>query len=474
MPEAQVQEDKPTGTTREVSKDELNRYIDEAIQNRIGGSVETAMRGLQEDVLGKDRAEEITTTREKARSDFAALSATEQNRAIKRAKSSLFDGRARAFHVENRELPEDLQRMGWGTGSLFQRGMLLYFRAQRENRNWEWCVDTARANGNDDLAHLIEQRVLQAGDLAGAGALVPEVFSTDFISALYARSIVRLAGARVLDISERGNLSIGRQNATATGYWIGENESTTASEGTYGQLKLDAKKLGVFVPVSNDAIRYAVGDYNALVADDMVTVAALKEDLAFLRGDGANGQPKGLRNWANSNNVIDMNTTGADDFEKQSADLLKLQFRVENSDVSRNTPAWLMSVREKYGLMLTKTSGGEGFAFRDEMVMNGTLMAEPFYATSQLPTNLDNSGDGNNDESEFFYAEMSQVVIGDAVNTEIEANPYGSYTDSGSNRRDAFQRDEMVLRLIHQVDLAVRHDEAVAYVQDASYGSSFG
>jgi HK97 family phage major capsid protein len=464
----------------EMNKSDLDRLVEDTVQKYAKKSKEefdASIDALRAEVLGPERSEEIAATRDKARSDFNQMPARQQVAMVDQAKAALFDGTARqlgetrAYRGANSPLPDGLQKSGWGRGRLFVRAMMLFTRSQNHINGtvasrWEWCAKEARANNNHDLADIIEQRVLTAGDAGKAGALVPEIFSTDFIAALYATTIMRRAGAVVVDISESGSLTIGRQNNTATANWIGEVTSQTESEGTYGQLKLDARKLGVFVPISNDAIRFARGQFDSLVASDMLNVAALAEDIAFIRGSGNEYVPKGLKNWVKSDNAFAANTAGADAFEKQSTDLIKLQFKVENSKVPIVNPAFLMSTREKSGLMLTKTSNGDAFAFRDEMVMNGTLMGAPFYSSQQIPTNL------NSTESELYYAEMSQCVIGEAVTTELEWNPYGSFTDSNSVVQNSFQQDEMVGRLIHMVDFVLRHDGAAAYVNNAEYGTA--
>ena len=52
-------------------------------------------------------------------------------------------------------------------------------------------------------------------------------------------------------------------------------------------MNLVARKLTAMVPVSNDLIRRSPIGVEEIVRDDLVQTIARREDLAFLRGDGA-------------------------------------------------------------------------------------------------------------------------------------------------------------------------------------------
>src|SRR5437762_10902708 len=58
-----------------------------------------------------------------------------------------------------------------------------------------------------------------------------------------------------------------------------------------------AKKLGVFVKINNELLRFASPSAEGLVRLDMARVAALKADLAMLEGTGGT-QIKGLTTYS--------------------------------------------------------------------------------------------------------------------------------------------------------------------------------
>lgn len=452
----------------EITRSDLDKHIEETVAKSVGKSLSQFnenIDALRKELSGPERAEQVAAARDKSAKDFAALNPEQRTTRVRQARSALFNRSLIAS-----EVPDDLREIGWGKGDLFTRFMLLKIRAEKHvgkgQRATEYMVELATEAGHMDLVNIIENRTLLAGDAGGAGALIPDAFSTDFIAALYAAAVVRRAGAVVLDISERGNMSIGRQNTSATAAWVGEGAPIGASQGTYGNLKLDAKKLGVFVPVSNDAIRYASGQFNALVAQDMIQVAALKEDIAFIRGDGTAGAPKGIRNWLAAGQGF-AQTTGGTAFANTTTDLIKLQYKVEGADIPLVSPAFLMSTRDKFGLMQVATGDGSQLAFMAELVMNDSVMGVPAFATTAIPKTL-----GGGTESELYYSEMSQCIIGDAVNVEVSESESAGYLDSNSVQQNTFQNDERVIKLIHEVDFVLRHDKAAAYINNSTIGAA--
>lgn len=457
----------------EMTVQDLNAHIDNYIGKAVSGLEDRTKKhfddivdGLRKDLLPAESAERGIEARKRAETDFAALSGSEQRQKIADFKKGLFDARHRGTVVKGSDnLPwvkggDDLEI---GSGKLFTRLAPLLIRAKGD---WNRVVDYANESGNKDLADLV-QKTLAAGDFDAGGAFVPEAFAADYIGFLYATSVVRQAGARTIDLSERGNLTLGRINSTAVAYWVGENDEITKSELGTGQLKLELKKLGVFVPVSDDLIKYAVGAFEEIIRDDMTTVAALKEDLAFLRGDGTSNQPKGILNWAASGNKF---ATAGNTQANKVQDLVKAQYKVEGSNVAPQNPAWFMHARERAGLMLTLTTDG-AYAFMPELVMNSSILGVPAYVSNQIPKNLDTSGGGDNDETDVYYVEMSQAVIGEGMQVEVEESNSATYND-GSAQRNAFQRFERVIRLGHEVDFVMRHEEAAAVIRQVTWGAA--
>lgn len=101
------------------------------------------------------------------------------------------------------------------------------------------------------------------------------------------------AGAREITLPPNGRIQFPKLTGGATAYWVGEATAITESTPTTGNLDLQAKKLGLFVKLNNELLRFASPSADALVRMDMARVGAIKADLAMLEGTGGL-QIKGL------------------------------------------------------------------------------------------------------------------------------------------------------------------------------------
>lgn len=418
-------------TEKGLTKDALIQLIKEI-------SAET-----NQEAMGQQISEEITKRHKEWTEKTEKQRAEEQKKAF---KSALFGNAVDRKSAITGDAP-----IG------YKLAQLMPFIAQGKGHQAE-SIAYAKAKGFDSVA-----KALEASSFSGGGALIPEEYSSDFIEFLYNSTAVRQLGATVLDMPE-GNLNIGRQNATATANWIGESVAIAPSQGSYGQLRLSAKKLGVFVPVSNDIIRRLPSGFESLVMSDMQNVAVIAEDAKFIRGDGTSDTPKGIYNWVAASQRFDRDSTNS--LATITSDLLRAMYKVEGSNINPVRPGWMFNPRIKFFLMSLRTDDGYP-VFLDEM-RNGTLYGAPFVATNSIPKNL--GGDG--DESEVYYGAFEHAVIGQTLNVMIDMSDAASYL-SGSTTVHGFQADVSVLRLLHEVDFVLRHDSAFAVIEKVDWGNAF-
>lgn len=113
------------------------------------------------------------------------------------------------------------------------------------------------------------------------------------------------AGATTVPLPPNGRITYPRQTGATTAYWVGENTSITASNPTFGQVALQAKKLGDFVVLSNELLKYAGVAVDTIIRQDMAKTLALALDYACFYGSGSAAQPKGLTLYTGTNEVLD-------------------------------------------------------------------------------------------------------------------------------------------------------------------------
>src|SRR5262249_42025358 len=124
----------------------------------------------------------------------------------------------------------------------------------------------------------------------------------------------------------------------STAYWVGEGSPITESQPTTGNLDLQAKKLGVFVKLNNELLRFASPSAEGLVRFDMARAAALKADLAMLEGTGGT-QIKGLITYSGITPHVG-STVGADGNTFTPADVALMEGKLP--DAVDAPSAWVM------------------------------------------------------------------------------------------------------------------------------------
>lgn len=147
-----------------------------------------------------------------------------------------------------------------------------------------------------------EQRDLTVATASAGGYLV-ETANMGFVDLLRNRSVAMNMGVTRLS-GMSGNVSIPRQTAAGTAYWLA-NEATaiTESQLTLGQIALTPKTVGAYTEVSRLLMLQSSPDAEGLVLSDLAQVVGLAADLAILQGSGASGQPTGLSNTSGVGSV---------------------------------------------------------------------------------------------------------------------------------------------------------------------------
>ena len=328
------------------------------------------------------------------------------------------------------------------------------------------AIEVLKQWGSHDLAEKwaeARQKAMAAGDATAGGFLVPVQFSQEVIEFLRARAVVRRMGTPTIPVTT-GTLKVPKLSGGATSYYVGENTAVTKSEPTTGQITLSFKKLMTLVPMSNDLMRYSSPGADTIVRNDVVNSMRVTEDQAMIRGTGADNGPKGLRYWAHADNIISANGTVS--VANVFSDLGKLIQQLLNANIPMINPGWVMAPRvEVFLRTLINTNGFQ--VFGPEM-RAGTLLGYPFASTTSIPINLDTSGAGSNDESEIYFTDFAQAIIGESLNLIVDASQEAAYTE-GSSVVSAYDRDQTVVRAISEHDFALRYDKAIAVLTQVDW-----
>lgn len=310
----------------------------------------------------------------------------------------------------------------------------------------------------------------------GGGVLVPTVLAQHVIGYLFPSSVVQNTNGGPLPIDmPRGNLDIGRISGAPVASYTGRNAAVAVTSVGTDKISLKAKKLTGLIPIAKDLLRMAgiQPGVDQVVTTVMGRAMSTAQDIAMIRGDGTDNNIKGLRYWAPSQNIINATPLGAtyktSDGTLQQAvkqDLGRAKLALRRANVPMTRCAWLMHPDTAQYLEDLQTATGQR-VFPE--LADGMLGKIPVGITTQIPTNL-TSGGATGNGSEIYLVDWDNWIIGQALPLEVAISYEASYTDPATgNPVNAFERDETLVRMIVENDLAPMHTVAVAALDGVTW-----
>jgi HK97 family phage major capsid protein len=331
-------------------------------------------------------------------------------------------------------------------------------------------------------AHPVTRALITSAGASG-GFIVPPDYMNEIIELLRPMAVVRGSGPRVIPMP-RGTMTLPGQASAASANYGSETKAIASSQQTLNQIVASYKKLTALVPVSNDMMRYADPAVDAFVRDDLVKVIALREDLAFLFGDGTQDTPRGFTSFANGYAVANGGTAGAWSSAANStaasggnfitsnetytlatvaSELGGLVNKLDTANVPDIKRVWFMHPRSYNYLYNVQNSLGV-YVYRAEL-QTGKLLGYPVKKSTQFATNIWDATGTNKDCSFVILAEMDEAMILDSMSLELAVSREGTYVDANSVTWSAFQNDQTLIRAIAEHDFQIRHDASVAVDQ---------
>lgn len=161
-----------------------------------------------------------------------------------------------------------------------------------------------------DLSKLAkeERAALQVGTDSEGGFTVPDAFLRQIVESMREFGVIN-ALATHITTGDNGQLTIPTVATNATAAWTAEEAPFTQAEGTFGQIVLNAYKVGVISKISDELIQDSAFDLLGWLAKDHGEALGLKTGEAYATG-AANSTttPKGLFNRATAGVTTAVNT----------------------------------------------------------------------------------------------------------------------------------------------------------------------
>lgn len=311
----------------------------------------------------------------------------------------------------------------------------------------------------------IDTKAMGTDTFADGGAVVPAGETEEFIELLRDRTVFRRAGARSLPLN--GTLPIPGMASGGTFSYNAENANVAHTAPTLRAINLVEKYAGGTVAVSNQLLRSSSPRADSFIREDMLLGVQLLEDITFLRSAGGSGKPTGVAHQMAAANKFSRTQAGAaSTLDEITKDIAKLMRLVKTANIPMVRPGFVMTDRELIGLgTLRDSNGNTAFPGLVNGVEPGRLYGMPVYTTNQLPTDL-----GGGDESEVYFGDFAQAIIGDGMSVMIDASDTAAYHD-GSAVQSAFSRNQTVFRVLISHDMGLRHTTAFSLCDTVDWGA---
>lgn len=264
---------------------------------------------------------------------------------------------------------------------------------------------------------------------ANAGGYLVETANQGFIDLLRNRSVLFAMGARRLS-GLQGNISVPKQTAAATAYWLA-NEATaiTESQQTLGQLVLSPKNVGAYTEISRQLTLQSSPEAEGMVMDDLAKVVALAVDSAGINGSGASGQPTGVISTAGIGSVTGTSIAYAGIVEFQTDVAASNALAPSCGYVTTPAVAGLLKQRVKFSS--TASPMWEG------TLLDGNVDGYRAMASNQMPS------------ANLLFGDFQQIIVAEWGVLEVAVNPYA-----------AFATGIIGIRAFYTCDIGVRYASA--------------
>lgn len=275
------------------------------------------------------------------------------------------------------------------------------------------------------------QRDLTVASASGGGYLVGTE-NVSFIELLRNRMVAMRMGATRLP-GLVGNLTIPKQTAGATAYWLA-NEATAITEGslTFGQVALSPKTVGAYVEVSRNLMLQSSPAVEGIVTADLSQQVALAGDKAVLHGSGGSGEPTGI----SATGSIGAFTGTSLDY----AGVLNAQSDVATANVMPSRGGYVTTPAVAALLMARQRFSSTDTPLWDGNIWEGRMAGFPAMSSNQM------------NAATAIFGAWEQVVVGEWGVLEIALNEQAN-----------FPMGVVGFRAFYTMDVAVRYAGAFSY-----------
>lgn len=266
-------------------------------------------------------------------------------------------------------------------------------------------ADYAEAFWNAMRYRKMENALAEGADSTG-GYLVPDEFEHTLVQSLEEFNIMRTL-ARVIRTSS-GELKIPVVATKGTASWVDEGATIPSSDGSFGQVTLEAFKLATIVKVSKELLQDSAFPLEAFLSQDFGRRIGTLEEEAFLVGDG-NKKPTGIFAATGGGQV---GVTAASQTAITWDEVMDLYHSLKSP--YRNKAVFIANDLTVKALRKLKSTDGQ-YLWQASLTAGtpDTILGRPVYVSSFAPTIAAGA-------SVLAFGDFSYYWIGDRLNRTFE------------------------------------------------------
>jgi HK97 family phage major capsid protein len=292
-----------------------------------------------------------------------------------------------------------------------------------------------------------------AGIGAAGGFLIAPELAGYVIDLARAKARVLQAGAQTVPMVN-GNLTVAIVTGDPVASWKAENAAFAVSQGSYGEITLTTKTLGVIVPLSLELVMSAA-NLNDVVTTQLVKALGLELDSACISADGTLNTPRGIVAHLPADNIVPVGAslaaaTAYSYYGSAIGKCLAANAEIDSLSILQNSDvdtALDGLVDTLYQPLRPSPNFAKIADAGRKYVANGIV-------TSGTPAS-----------TYAVVGDFSQVLIGMQQSLMIEVSREGGY-GVGESAGNAFAQGQVLLRALIMCDVAILRPTWFAQISD--------
>ena len=222
------------------------------------------------------------------------------------------------------------------------------------------------------------RNALQEGTDSEGGYLVPDEFEHTLVQALNQENIIRAHSHIITTSNGLHKIPVVASHGSAA--WLEEESAYTESDETFGQVSLDAHKVGTLIKVSEELLQDSAFDLESYMVNEFARRIGDKEEDAFLNGNGTH-KPTGILAATGGGQV---GVTTASSTAITADEVIDLYYSLKAP--YRKNAVWILNDSTVKAIRKLKNGAGDYLwqpAIKDGEV--NTILGRPYFTSAFAP-----------------------------------------------------------------------------------------